>query len=186
MDARFTPTRCINQKVMIMKKRLTLWMFALITGFVMAPLSHAGDSKLIEGNVLKIEGEFYTVHDTAGHEVRLHVDKTTHLEGGVFKAGDKVEAHVTEKGHVRAMIHLTASGTTSTPGSKIVEGDVLKTEGEYYIVRDKSGHDVRLHVDKTTHLEGGAFRVGDKLEAYVTDKGHVRYMYHITQLQPSS
>jgi hypothetical protein len=38
-----------------MKKLLTLCMFALITGFVMAPLSHAGDSKLIEGNVLKIE-----------------------------------------------------------------------------------------------------------------------------------
>ena len=169
-----------------MKKRLTLCLFALISGFVIAPLSHAGDSKLIEGNVLKIEGEFYTVHDTAGHEVRLHVDKTTHLEGGAFKAGDKVEAHVTEKGHVRSMIHLTASGTMARPGSKIVEGDVLNTEGEYYIVRDKSGHDVRLHVDKTTHLEGGAFRVGDKLESYVTDKGHVRYMYHITQLQPSS
>ena len=30
------------------------------------------------------------------HEVRIHVDKTTHLEGG-FKTGDKVEAYVTEK-----------------------------------------------------------------------------------------
>jgi hypothetical protein len=44
--------------------------------------------------------EFYTVHDTAGHEVRLHVDKTRHLEGP-FKAGDKVEAYVTHKGHTR-------------------------------------------------------------------------------------
>ncbi|MDK2745106.1 MAG: hypothetical protein H8K03_19835 [Nitrospira sp.] len=168
-----------------MTKRLMLCLFALITGFMMAPFSHAGESKLIEGSVLKIEGEFYTVHDTAGHEVRLHVDKTTYLEGGVFKVGDKVEAHVTEKGHVRSMIHLTGSGTMATPGSKIVEGDVLKTEGEYYIVRDRSGHDVRLHVDKTTHLEGGPFRVGDKLEAYVTEQGHARYMYHIAQFQPS-
>ena len=54
-----------------MKKLLTLCMFALITGFVMAPLSHAGDSKLIEGNVLKIE------------------------------------AYVTDKGHVRYLYHLT-------------------------------------------------------------------------------
>jgi exosome complex RNA-binding protein Csl4 len=169
-----------------MKQLLTMVLFTVITGSAMATLSNAGESKLIEGNVLKIEGELYTVHDTAGHEVRLHVDKTTHLEGGVFKAGDKVEAHVTEKGHVRAMIHMTASGTMTTPGSKIVEGDVLKTEGEYYIVRDRSGHDVRLHVDKTTHLEGDAFRVGDTLEAYVTDKGHARYMYHIAPLQPSS
>ena len=63
---------------------------------------------------------------------------------------------------------------------------MLKTEGEYYIVRDRSGHDVRLHVDKTTHLAGNDFHVGDKIEAYVTDQGHVRFMYHITQLQPSS
>lgn len=107
MEARFTPTRCINQKVMIMKKRLTLWMFALITGFVMAPLSHAGDSKLIEGSILKIEGELYTVHDTAGHDVRLHVDKTTHLEGGAFRVGDKLEAYVTDTGHVRYLYHIT-------------------------------------------------------------------------------
>ena len=185
MEARFTPTPFRSIKGDEMKKRLTLWMFALITGFMMAPFSYAGDSKLIEGSILKIEGELYTVHDTAGHEVRLHVDKTTHLEGGVFKAGDKVEAHVTEKGHVRAMIHVTASGTMATPGSKIVEGYVLKLEGEYYIVRDRSGHDVRLHVDKTTHLDGGAFRVGDSLEAYVTDTGHARYLYHIGELQPT-
>jgi hypothetical protein len=43
---------------------------------------------------------------------------------------------------------------------------------------------VRLHVNKTTHLEGGDFKVGDKVEAYVTEKGHARAMYHITHLQP--
>jgi hypothetical protein len=39
------------------------------------------------------------VHDTAGHEVRLHVDKTTKLEGGPFKTGDKLEVEATEKNH---------------------------------------------------------------------------------------
>jgi ribosomal protein S1 len=133
--------------------------------------------------VLKIEGEFYTVHDTAGHEVRLHVDKTTHLEG-TFKAGDKVEAHVTDQGHARSIIHLTAGGKIATPGSKIVEGDVLKIEGEFYTVHDTAGHEVRLHVDKTTHLEG-TFKAGDKVEVYATDKGHARSMSHITHIQPA-
>ena len=36
------------------------------------------------------ECEFYVVKDAAGKEVRLHVDKSTKLEGS-FKAGDKVE-----------------------------------------------------------------------------------------------
>src|SRR6185503_5312514 len=113
-----------------MRNLIGLIMFAVTLSFGMTTLTYAADEmtapghQSFKGDLLKIEGEFYTVHDTAGHEVRLHVDKTTRLEGGAFKAGDKVEAHVTEKGHVRSMIHLTASGTMATPGSKIVEGDV--------------------------------------------------------------
>lgn len=167
-----------------MKKRIALFVFTLIGSAGIATLSSAAGSKLVEGDLLKVEGEYYTVHDMAGHDVRLHVDKTTHLEDGTFKMGDKVEAHVTEKGHARSMIHLTAAGTMATAGSKLVEGDVLKMEGEYYTVHDTAGHEVRLHVDKITHLEG-AFKAGDKVEAYVTEKGHARSMYHITHVQPA-
>ena len=167
-----------------MKRHIALFVFTLISSIGVATLSYAVGSKLVEGEVLKIEGEFYTVHDTAGHDVRLHIDKTTHLEGDTFKVGDKIEAHVTEKGHARSIIHLTAAGTMATPGSKIVEGDVLKIEGEYYTVHDSAGHEVRLHVDKTTHLEG-AFKAGDKVEAYVTDKSHARSLYHLKHLEPA-
>jgi ribosomal protein S1 len=90
-----------------MKRLIALFGLTPISSIGIAPLSHAAGSKLVEGNILRIEGEFYTVHDTAGHEVRLHVDKTTHLEGGAFKAGDKVEAYVTDKGHARYMYHIT-------------------------------------------------------------------------------
>jgi ribosomal protein S1 len=88
-----------------MKRHIALFVFTLIGSIGIATLSYAAGSKIVEGDVLKIEGEFYTVHDTAGHEVRLHVDKTTQLEG-TFKAGDKVEAYVTDKGHARSMYHI--------------------------------------------------------------------------------
>jgi ribosomal protein S1 len=166
-----------------MKRLIALFLFTLISSIGIATLSHAAGSKLVEGDILKIEGEYYTVHDTAGHEVRLHVNKTTHLEGGAFKVGDKVEAHVTDKGHARSIIHLTAGGKMAMSGSKIVEGDILKIEGEYYTVHDTAGHEVRLHVNKKTHLEG-TFRVGDKVEVYATDKGHARSMYHIKDFTP--
>ena len=165
-----------------MKRRIALLAFALISSIGIATLSYAAGSKIVEGDLLKIEGEFYTVHDTAGHEVRLHVDKTTHLEGA-FKTGDKVEAHVTDTGHARSIVLLTAAGKMAAPGSKIVEGDVLKIEGEFYTVHDTAGHEVRLHVDKTTQLEG-AFKAGDKVEAYVTDTGHARSLYHIKHIEP--
>ena len=89
-----------------MKRLLALFGFTLISTIGIATLSYAAGSKLVEGDLLKIQGEYYTVHDTAGHEVRLHVNKTTHLEG-TFKVGDKVEVYATDKGHARAMYHLT-------------------------------------------------------------------------------
>jgi ribosomal protein S1 len=62
----------------------------------------------VKGDVLKMEGDFYTVHDTAGHEVRVHVDKTTKLDSA-FKTGDKVEVQVTDKGHALSMKHVNAA-----------------------------------------------------------------------------
>jgi len=70
-----------------MKSLIGLIVFAVILGCGMATLTYAADKmaapglQSIEGDLLKIEGEFYTVHDTAGHEVRMHVDKTTKLDG---------------------------------------------------------------------------------------------------------
>lgn len=87
-----------------MKKLIGLIALAVVLGFGMAAMTYAADqpmaagSQTIQGDLLKIEGEFYVVKDAAGKEVRLHVDKTTRLEGAL-KAGDKIEAQATDKGH---------------------------------------------------------------------------------------
>jgi len=87
-----------------MKRLVVLVALAVILGFGMATLTYAAGemaapgSKSVTGNLLKIEGEFYVVKDAAGKEVRLHVDKSTKLEGSI-KAGDKIEAQATDKGH---------------------------------------------------------------------------------------
>lgn len=69
--------------------------------------------------------------------------------------------------------------------SRVLEGDILRIEEEFCPVHDTAGHEVRLHVDKSTRLEGGTFKVGDKVEAYTTENGHARYLYHISHLQPA-
>ncbi len=87
-----------------MKRLVVRVALAVILGFGMATLTYAAGemaapgSKSVTGNLLKIEGEFYVVKDAAGKEVRLHVDKSTKLEGSV-KTGDKIEVQATEKGH---------------------------------------------------------------------------------------
>jgi len=95
-----------------MKKLIGLFVFAMILSAGMASLSYAADdmaapnTQRVTGDLLKIEGEFYTVHDKSGHEVRLHVDKTTKLEGGPFKTGDKLEVEATEKNHAVSVKHV--------------------------------------------------------------------------------
>jgi hypothetical protein len=97
-----------------MKKFAGLFVMVMALTGGMITLSYAagdmteakGDSKTINGDLLKIEGEFYTVHDTSGHEVRLHVDKTSKQDGMPFIAGDKVEVQATDKNHALSIRHV--------------------------------------------------------------------------------
>ena len=94
-----------------MKKLIVPFMFAMILGVAMVTLSYAAgdmaapDSQTVKGDLLKIDGEFYMVKDMAGKEIRLHIDKTSKLDGA-FKSGDKVEAQATEKEHAMSIKHV--------------------------------------------------------------------------------
>jgi translation initiation factor IF-1 len=58
-------------------------------------------------------------------------------------------------------------------GSRVVKGSVLDQEGDYYVVKEMSGHEVRVHVSKETKMED-RIKVGDKVEAQVTADGHAQ------------
>jgi hypothetical protein len=74
--------------------------------------SNAAASDLtIKGDVQMIEGEFYFVKDTTGHQVRLQVNNETKLEDRI-KVGDKIEARVTSEGHVTSItLQIPQTGT---------------------------------------------------------------------------
>lgn len=72
-----------------------------------APLS--GENQLIargattvEGTLMKIEGDFYVIMDSAGTERRIRVDGRTSVIGNVTP-GSKVKAEVTDEGHASAL-----------------------------------------------------------------------------------
>ena len=74
----------------------------------------AASDLTIKGDVQMIEGEFYFVKDTTGHQVRLHVNNETKLEDRI-KVGDKIEARVTPEGHVMAMAVQIPQNDTVPP-----------------------------------------------------------------------
>ena len=51
-----------------------------------------------------------------------------------------------------------------------VKGTLMKTEGEYYWIKDDDGKETKVHVDRSTKLD--KVLVGDKVKAFITDKGH--------------
>ena len=53
----------------------------------------------VHGELLKIDGDLYTVKETNGKEVRLQIDKETRLEQ-TLKPGDKVEVKVMPQGNI--------------------------------------------------------------------------------------
>lgn len=64
--------------------------------------SGSQDRLSIQGEILKVQGEMYTVQDASGKEVQLHVDESTQ-KSGKLKEGDQIEAEVTEEGHALSL-----------------------------------------------------------------------------------
>ncbi len=58
----------------------------------------------VTGTLMKIEGEYFSIKDSDGKQVKLHVDKSTKLDKVV--EGDKVKAYMTDKGHVTTLQRL--------------------------------------------------------------------------------
>ncbi len=53
---------------------------------------------------------------------------------------------------------------------RMVTGVVLKIEGDFYVVRDRTGQEVRVQVDQRTTVMGN-IRPGDSIEAQVSENG---------------
>jgi translation initiation factor IF-1 len=96
---------------------------ALAFSFGIVPLGHgaeptpsdfsngAASELIVKGDVQLIEGEFYFVKDTSGHEVRLRVNGQTKREDRI-KVGDKIEARVTPQGHATSIaVQIPQNGT---------------------------------------------------------------------------
>ena len=65
----------------------------------------------------------------------------------------------------------SAPGGAAALSAQTVSGEVLKIEGENYVVKDAMGKEVKLHVSPETKKDGD-IKVGDKIEAQADATGH--------------
>jgi hypothetical protein len=60
--------------------------------------------------------------------------------------------------------NLRPESAEGLPKPQTLEGEVLRFEGNYYVVKDITGKQVRLYTDKTTKIDGN-LSPGDKIVA---------------------
>lgn len=60
----------------------------------------------------------------------------------------------------------------SQEAARTISGTLLKIDGEYYVVQDPAGKEVRLHVSEGTVQLGGSKQPGDKIRVEATEDGH--------------
>ena len=78
-------------------------------------------------------------------------------------------------GTVMAADPMKEKEASPTLGERItkdaIKGTLMKKSGEFYTIKDNDGMEHKVHVDKSSKMDTVA--EGDKVKAYVTEKGHV-------------
>ena len=65
----------------------------------------------------------------------------------------------------------------SASPSETVRGQIMKVDGQTYVVQDRSGREIKLHVDgNTMMMDGTKLQEGDTITADVTAKGQATYI----------
>jgi uncharacterized protein YdeI (BOF family) len=129
-----------------------------------------GAGPVIEGDVTRIDADSYVIRDLSGRDVRVYFDPSTVREN--IKVGDHVIARFDRPAApyaasiTRRPAEMTAAPTGALPRPQTIEGEVIRTEADNYVIRDLAGREIRLHVDKTTKLDGN-LTPGDRVVARV-------------------
>ena len=118
---------------------------------------------VILGEVLRTDDDRYLVRDTRGRDVTLLVDNTTKLNRNI-KAGDQVvavNANPANSPYERNIYSMYRRNNVEA-----VEGEVIRTDTDGYVVRDATGREVRFWADPAT-LRNRNIRVGDRVVVYL-------------------
>ncbi|MGH7184007.1 MAG: BON domain-containing protein [Nitrospiraceae bacterium] len=83
------------------------------------------------------------------------------------------QAHDMKSGQVERPIGSMGHKEMASPeqGIRVIQGEVLRVEGQNYFVKGLDGKEVRFHADTTT-MKTEKIQAGDRIEAKVNDDDH--------------
>jgi len=66
--------------------------------------------------------------------------------------------------------------TPSSTGINILEGKLLKIDGDFWVVEDLSGNQRQIHIGAKTMLPPSPKQTGDSIQAVVRKDGHASFI----------
>jgi hypothetical protein len=118
-----------------------------------------GNPNVLQGEVMRIDGDWYLIRESGGRDMRLRVDNTTRFDRNIT-VGDTVVAITnlmpSDTSYVTTLYRLDSP--------RVVQGEVVWTDENGYVVRDFTGRDVRLQSNSAT-VRNDNIRVGDRIIA---------------------
>lgn len=58
-----------------------------------------------------------------------------------------------------------------------VQGQLVRINGEHYVLREPNGRERALHMDSRTHKD--VVRPGDEVQVYITKEGHAEFIQRL-------
>ena len=160
--------------------KIYLWVLASSLMAYPVTFATAQDAKppnwtgTVRGEVIKIHDDGYIIEDSLGREVRLILG-TDGVRDENIQVGDEIVARVVHKGKETSVKSLKKLLSTSIISSSpagvpagMIEGEVLKIDGESYLVKEAAGKEVHLKVDNRTWKDGN-ITVGDNIQINLDD-----------------
>lgn len=129
-------------------------------------------SMKIEGELLKIVGQYYVIKDDQGKETYLLITQSTKLSGS-YKPGDRIEVWTSPIEHavaIRADIQ-NRDDLAMESATYSYRGKLINIEGRYYVLAGADGKEKHFLIDLNTEL-AGEFRPGDQIEVLSSPLGN--------------
>jgi uncharacterized protein YdeI (BOF family) len=123
-------------------------------------------TQTIDGQVIRNEGDAYIIREPSGRQTRVYLDRNSVSDPIVV--GDPVVARYDPATGYATSLRRTSTVLAPTPAGlpqpQTIEGVVQRLEGSDYVIKDLSGKEVRLNVDRSTRLDGN-ITAGDRIVA---------------------
>jgi hypothetical protein len=158
-------------------------------------ISLGGARPVVEGAILKIQGEQYLIQDVSGSQALVRVNKDTDMacgtgsgQGGTVSTGRQTDEQreIAPTAHMGEHQGKSKESHQGKQPSRERIGDQSGTQSRSALGKD-SGGDLAQGSGFTVGPKGGCtFKVGDRVRAEVSDLGTVLYIRPLTERDTGS